>query len=191
MTSILTSTLRSITLPQLIFLNPCFYPHVTPTNWAFISKYSARSQYTHGCRNVTISALAYLINYLDCQRSGRVMGGPTFFKVGDLFYKICPSTQIRKRQICLTLGFIWSKIRGNSAATFIKQKNHKIDWILRFWGICLCKWRFTQNSLHKKTVWHSKFLEKMNLHKETPKDGKIQSILRLFCFTKLTAKFPV
>ena len=47
--------------------------------------------YTHGCRNVTISALAYLINYLDCQRSGRVMGGPTFFKVGDLFYKICPS----------------------------------------------------------------------------------------------------
>ena len=46
---------------------------------------------THGCRNVTISALAYLINYLDCQRSGRVMGGPTFFKVGDLFYKICPS----------------------------------------------------------------------------------------------------
>ena len=100
-------------------------------------------------------------------------------------------TQIRKRQICLTLGFIWSKIRGNSAATFIKQKYHKIDWILRFWGICLCKWRFTQNSLHKKTVWHSKFLEKMNLHKETPKDGKIQSILRLFCFTKLTAKFPV
>ena len=100
-------------------------------------------------------------------------------------------TQIRKRQICLTLGFIWSKIRGNSAATFIKQKNHKIDWILRFWGICLCKWRFTQNSLHKKTVWHSKFLEKMNLHKETQKDGKIQSILRLFCFTKLTAKFPV
>ena len=111
--------------------------------------------------------------------------------VAEIYSLLEQRTQIRKRQICLTLGFIWSKIRGNSAATFIKQKNHKIDWILRFWGICLCKWRFTQNSLHKKTVWHSKFLEKMNLHKETPKDGKIQSILRLFCFTKLTAKFPV
>ena len=138
--------------------------------------------------------------------SSTITGGPLCWVVGqakpqlfsDLFSISLTKnihthqlTQIRKRQICLTLGFIWSKIRGNSAATFIKQKNHKIDWILRFWGICLCKWRFTQNSLHKKTVWHSKFLEKMNLHKETPKDGKIQSILRLFCFTKLTAKFPV
>ena len=131
-------------------------------------------------------------------KTSKKLGKPSMFcsahlVVQTLYEKInCWfATQIRKCQICLTLGFIWSKIRGNSAATFIKQKNHKIDWILRFWGICLCKWRFTQNSLHKKTVWHSKFLEKMNLHKETPKDGKIQSILRLFCFTKLTAKFPV
>ena len=46
---------------------------------------------THGCRNVTIAAVAWLINYLDSQRSGREMGGPTVFKVGELFYKICPS----------------------------------------------------------------------------------------------------
>ena len=44
----------------------------------------------NGCRNVTIPALAYLINYLDSQKSGRARSGSTFFKVGEVFYKICP-----------------------------------------------------------------------------------------------------
>ena len=73
---------------------------------------------THGCRNVTISALAYLINYLDCQRSGRVMGGPTFFKVGDLFYKICPShyanfrkkSHLKRPVECLKLWVLHKKL---------------------------------------------------------------------------------
>ena len=47
--------------------------------------------YTHGCRTVIIPALAYLINYLDSQRSGRGRVGPTFFKVGEVLYKKCPT----------------------------------------------------------------------------------------------------
>ena len=53
----------------------------------------------HTAADVTIPALAYLINYLDSQRSGHGRGGPTFFKVGDVFYKICPThyASFRKR----------------------------------------------------------------------------------------------
>ena len=45
----------------------------------------------NGCRNVTIPALAYLINYLDSQRSGCGRGWSTYSKVGIVLYKICPS----------------------------------------------------------------------------------------------------
>ena len=54
------------------FLNTIYTPH------------------TDGCNIVTIPALAYLINYLYSQRSGRGRSESTFFKVGEVFNKICP-----------------------------------------------------------------------------------------------------
>ena len=50
-----------------------------------------RELYTHGDNNLTIPAMAYYINSLDIQSSGRGRGGPTYFKVGDILYKICTS----------------------------------------------------------------------------------------------------
>ena len=44
---------------------------------------------THGNNNLPIPAMTYYINGLDIQNSGRARGGPTYFKVGDLLYKIC------------------------------------------------------------------------------------------------------
>ena len=38
-----------------------------------------------------IAAMAYYINTLDSQSSGRGSCGPNYFKVGDLFKKICTS----------------------------------------------------------------------------------------------------
>ena len=46
---------------------------------------------THGLIKMHIAAMAYYINTLDSQSSGRGRGGPNYFKVGDLFYKICTS----------------------------------------------------------------------------------------------------
>ena len=40
--------------------------------------------YTHSPNNLPIPAIAYFINTLD-------RGGQDYFKVGDLFYKICTS----------------------------------------------------------------------------------------------------
>ena len=44
---------------------------------------------SHGPINLPIPALSYFINTLDSQSSGRARGGPNYFKVGGLFYKIC------------------------------------------------------------------------------------------------------
>ena len=46
---------------------------------------------THASNNLPIPAIAYFINNLDSQSSGHGRGGPNYFKVGDLFYKICTS----------------------------------------------------------------------------------------------------
>ena len=46
--------------------------------------------YTHGDKMIPIPAMVYFINNLDNQRSGSGMGGPTYLKVGDALYKICP-----------------------------------------------------------------------------------------------------
>ena len=43
------------------------------------------SKYTHGLIKLFIAAMAYYINTLDSQSSGRGRGGPNYFKVGDLF----------------------------------------------------------------------------------------------------------
>ena len=45
--------------------------------------------YTDGPINLPIAAIAYFINTLDIQSPGRGRGGPNYFKVGGLFYKIC------------------------------------------------------------------------------------------------------
>ena len=44
-----------------------------------------------GTINLPIPAMTYYINNLDIQRSGRGRGGPTYSKVGEVLYKICPS----------------------------------------------------------------------------------------------------
>ena len=41
--------------------------------------------YTHGLIKMHIAAMAYYINTLDSQSSGRGRGRPNYFKVGDLF----------------------------------------------------------------------------------------------------------
>ena len=46
---------------------------------------------THAPINLPISVIAYFINTLDSQSSGRGRGGPNYFKVGGLFKKICTS----------------------------------------------------------------------------------------------------
>ena len=46
---------------------------------------------THAINNLHIQAMAYHMNSLNIQSSGRGRGGPNYFKVGDLFYKICTS----------------------------------------------------------------------------------------------------
>ena len=46
---------------------------------------------THGNKNLPIPAMAYYINDLDIQRSGRGKGGPTYSKIGEVLYKICSS----------------------------------------------------------------------------------------------------
>ena len=56
----------------------------------FLNKMSIFQVRTDGCNIVTIPALAYLINYLYSQRSGRGRSESTFFKVGEVFNKICP-----------------------------------------------------------------------------------------------------
>ena len=50
-----------------------------------------RSTDTHAFKNMHIPTVAYFINTLDSQSSGRGRGGPTYFKAGELFYKICSS----------------------------------------------------------------------------------------------------
>ena len=40
---------------------------------------------THGLIKLFIAAMAYYINTLDSQSSGRGRCGPNYFKVGDLF----------------------------------------------------------------------------------------------------------
>ena len=47
------------------------------------------TKYTDGPINLPIAAIAYFINTLDIQSPGRGRGGPNYFKVGGLFYKIC------------------------------------------------------------------------------------------------------
>ena len=47
--------------------------------------------YTHELIKLFIAAMAYYINTLDSQSSGRDRCGPNYFKVGDLFWKICTS----------------------------------------------------------------------------------------------------
>ena len=47
--------------------------------------------YTHAINNLPIPAIAYFINTINSQSSGRGRGGPNFFKVRDLFKKICTS----------------------------------------------------------------------------------------------------
>ena len=42
-------------------------------------------RHTHALKNLHIPAIAYFINTLDSQSSERGMGGPNYFKVGDLF----------------------------------------------------------------------------------------------------------
>ena len=42
-------------------------------------------KHTHGLIKLFIAAMAYYINTLDSQSSGRGRGGPNYFKVGDLF----------------------------------------------------------------------------------------------------------
>ena len=42
--------------------------------------------YTHGGNNLPIPAMAYFINDLDIQRSGRGRDGPTYSKVGEVLY---------------------------------------------------------------------------------------------------------
>ena len=41
--------------------------------------------FTHGLILMHIAAMAYFINALDSQSSGRGRGGPNYFKVEDLF----------------------------------------------------------------------------------------------------------
>ena len=45
---------------------------------------------THAMNNMPILAIAYFINTLDSQTSGRGRGGSNFFKIGDLFKKYVP-----------------------------------------------------------------------------------------------------
>ena len=47
--------------------------------------------HTHAPINLPIPVIAYFINTLDSQSSGRGRGGPNCFKVGGLFKKICTS----------------------------------------------------------------------------------------------------
>ena len=63
---------------------------------------------TDGCNNVTIPALAYLINYLYSQRSGRGRSESTFFKVGEVFNKICPSHYANFWKKNLIWNFLWN-----------------------------------------------------------------------------------
>ena len=46
---------------------------------------------THAPINLPIPVIAYFINTLDSQSSGRGRGGPNYFKVGGLFKKVCTS----------------------------------------------------------------------------------------------------
>ena len=45
---------------------------------------------THAPINLPIPVIAYFINTLDSQSSGRGRGGPNYFKVGGLFKKYVP-----------------------------------------------------------------------------------------------------
>lgn len=51
-----------------------------------------QATYGYGYNNLPIPAMAYFINDLDIQSSGHGRGGPTYSKVGDVLYKICPYT---------------------------------------------------------------------------------------------------
>ena len=53
---------------------------------------------THAPENLPIPTLVYFINTLDGQSSGRGRGGPNYFKVGDLFKKICTSLYVNFRK---------------------------------------------------------------------------------------------
>ena len=96
--------------PDLIrfYQNPCLYGY-TFAFWSWEDNWSAHldwmalnginlvlaSRYffkgTHPFKYMPIPDIAYFINTLDCQSSGRGRGGPNYFKVGDLFQKICTS----------------------------------------------------------------------------------------------------
>ena len=41
--------------------------------------------HTHATENMTIPVIAYFINTLDSQSSGRGRGRPNYFKIGELF----------------------------------------------------------------------------------------------------------
>ena len=63
-------------------------------NWALFWHFKAWqlfNKYTHAPNNMPVPTIAYFINTLASQSSGRGRGGPNYFKVGDLFYKICTS----------------------------------------------------------------------------------------------------
>ena len=54
-------------------------PRIGPQNFINVDSY------THGLIKLFIAAMAYYINSLDGQRSGRDRCGPNYFKVGVLF----------------------------------------------------------------------------------------------------------
>ena len=71
---------------------------------------------THGYNNLAIPDMAYYINDLDIQRSGRGRGRQTYSKVGKVLYKICPShyANFQKKKKNLIWNVLWNVLNFTS-----------------------------------------------------------------------------
>ena len=80
--------------------------------------------YTHPLKKMHIPAIAYFINTLEIQSSGRGMGGPNYFKVGDLFWKICTSFYANFRKKNLIRYVLW-KVSNFALIFYVIRTLHK------------------------------------------------------------------
>ena len=78
---------------------------------------------THAINNLHIQAMAYHMNSLDIQSSGRGRGGPNYFKVGDLFYKICTSQYANFRKN--VIRYVLWKVSNFDLIFYVIRTLHK------------------------------------------------------------------
>ena len=101
--------------------------HVLLFFWGIFQKILLNKKYflcTHGLIKLFIAAMAYYINTLDSQSSGRGRCEPNYFKVGDLFWEIYTSLYANFRKKNLILYVLW-KVSNFTLIFYVIRTLHK------------------------------------------------------------------